>query len=187
MDAKNRAVLISAVLAAIVLVTCLVLDAPPMMYLLMLGVGVVVYFIVAPVIREAGKLESEGKIITRDVNFVETAQIFTISKVSMENLIAAMKNEGLPFAGLEWKTSSDAMGFKYNGWSAQMTKTDGDDTHDIYRFSFTQWQTMRYGTAADITQMNQLLTAIEKAFIKLDSSAKVKTERLKVQTKNKFF
>jgi hypothetical protein len=186
MNPKRNVIIACAVMALIAVITCLALDAPPLVYLILIGVGVVVYFMVAPMVKQAGKLFDEGKIITRDPNFVETAQIFTISKVGTENLIAALKNEGLPFAGLEWKTASDAMRFEYSGWSAQMVKVDCDDSHDKFKFNFTQWQTMKYATVVDITQMNQLLTAIEKAFIKLDSSAKVQTERNKVNTKTVF-
>lgn len=180
--------IVLSVIAVIMVVTCLAFDAPPMIYLLCFGVLVIVFFITAPLFKQADELLSSGKIITRDPSFVETAQVFSLSKVSMDSLIAAMKSEGLPFAGLEWKTSDGAMRFRYNGWAAQMVKIDNDDgSHDKFRFSFTGWQTLKYSAVMDITQMNQLLTAIEKAFIRLDHSTKVATERVKIQTKNSFF
>jgi hypothetical protein len=176
-----------AVFAAIMLVTCLALDAPGIMYLICLGIIVFVYFVTAPIFKQAEALQSEGKIVKRDPNFVETAQIFTFSKVSMDDIIAALKKEGLPFAGLEWKATDNAFGFIYSDWAAQIVKTNGDEAHDIFTFSFTQWKTMKYSVVSNITQMNQLLTAIEKAFLKFDSNTKVRAERVKVNTKNSFF
>jgi len=153
-----------------------------MAYLIIFGIFVVLYFICAPLYKQAAELQAQGKIITRNPNFVETAQIFILSNVSMENIIAALKAEGLPFAGLEWKTGDDAMGFWYDKWTAQVVKIDSDDDRDRYKFNFTEWQPYA-GTAVNSTQMNQLLTAIEKAFIKLDSNTKVQTERIKFNTK----
>ena len=186
MNPKNRVIIAVAVMALIAIVTCLAMDAPPMVYFLLLVVGVVVYFIVAPIVKEAGKLHAEGKIVTRDAGFMKNAQTFTVSKVSTDTLISAMKKEGLPFARLDWKAGEDAMTFSYNQWAAQMVRSSGDDGHDKFRFSFTGWQTMKYGQAIDFTQMNQLLTAIEKAFIKLDPNTKVQTEQIKVNTKSSF-
>ena len=186
MNPKNSVLIASAVMALIAVVTCIAMDAPPIMYLTLLGMGVVVYLIVAPTVKNAAKLHTEGKTVTRDVNFTRNAQIFTLSKMPMDALISAMKNEGLPFDGLSWKAGEDAMSFSYNQWDAQMIKLPNDDEYDKFRFSFTGWQTMKYGQAVDITQMNQLLTAIEKAFIKLDPNTKVKTEQIKVNTKSSF-
>ncbi len=183
----KRLIIVLAVLGAIIIITCLVVGASPMMYFIFLGMLVVAGVIAAPIYKHAEAMLKDGKIIKRDASFMESAQTFTIKSVSMEDLIAALKQEGLPFAGLEWKTGNQAMGFRYSGWTAEMVKLAGDGSRDKYKFSFTQWQTMRYGNAVNATQMNQLLTAIEKAFIKLDPSAKVSTERIQVKTKSSFF
>ena len=187
MSVKTRVLIISAILAGIFFITLLAYDAPPILYLMIPGVGILVYFLAAPAVKAASRLESDGKIVTRNPDFVETAQIFKLSKVSIAEITTMLKKEGLPFSGLEWRTSDDAMGFQYNGWTAQFYKVDSDDEHDRYRFNFTQWQTVRYSIVTDIVQMNQLLTAIEKALIKLDPSTKVQTERLKHRTSNRFF
>ena len=183
----RRMIIVLAVLGAIILVTCLAMGAPPMVYLICLVVLVVVGFFVAPLFKQADEMFASGAIIKRDAKFMENAQIFTLSNVSTETLIAAMKNAGLPFAGLEWKTGNDAMGFRYSDWTAQLIKLDGGDGFDSYEFGSLQWQTMQYGGIVSITQMNQLLTAIEKAFLKIDSNTKVRTERGKVNTKSSFF
>jgi hypothetical protein len=176
-----------AVIGGIMIVTCLAIGAPPMMYLIMLGILAVVGFFTAPLFKQADEMLASGKIINRDPSFRENIEIFTLSKTSTESLIAAMKNEGLPFAGLEWKTGTDAMGFSYSDWTAQLVKLDGNDVFDKYEFRFLQWQEGRGGGSITITQMNQLLTAIEKAFISLDPNTKVQIERAKITTKTKFF
>jgi hypothetical protein len=186
MNPKRNAIIVGTVIALIAIITCIAADAPPIMYLILIGMGAVVFFIVAPIIKQSSEMLNEGKIITRDANFMKNAQIFTLSKVSIESLVAAMKTEGLPFAGLAWKAGNNTMTFSYNQWAAQMIKLPGDDGYDKFRFSFTRWQTMKYGQAVDFTQMNQLLTAIEKALLKLDPSTKVQTEQIKVNTKSSF-
>ena len=175
-----------AVFGVIMIGTCIALDAPTIVYFICFGILGAVYFITAPLFKAADNLLSSGMIITRDADFMKNAQIFMLSKMSMDTLISAMKKEGLPFDGLSWKAGEDAMSFSYNQWDAQMIKLPNDYEYDKFRFSFTGWQTMKYGQAVDITQMNQLLTAIEKAFIKLDPNTKVKTEQIKVNTKSSF-
>ncbi|MDR2558067.1 MAG: hypothetical protein LBC86_00770 [Oscillospiraceae bacterium] len=183
----KRLFIVMAVLGAIIIVTCLVAGASPMMYFIFIGMLVVIGIFLAPLFKQADEMLASGKIINRDANFMENVQRFNLSKVSQENLIAAMKKEGLPFAGLEWKTGDGVMGFKYADWTAKLIKLDGDDNSDRYEFGFLNWQTNKYGGSVTFTQMNQLLTAIEKAFIKLDPNTKVQTERGKIKTKSSFF
>ena len=182
----KRMFVVLGVIFAIIAITFIALGEP-MGILIGFGICVVVGFFVAPLFKQADEMFASGAIIKRDAGFMENIQRFTLSKASAENLIAAMKNEGLPFAGLEWKTGNDAMGFKYSDWTAQLVKLDGDANSDRYEFGFLQWQTNQYGGSVTVTQMNQLLTAIEKAFLKLDPNTKVQTERGKVKTKSSFF
>ena len=181
----KRLFIILLVLGSIMIITCLALDAPPMLYLICLGIIAGVGFFVAPLFKQADEMFASGAIIRRDANFMENVQRFTLSKVGMDNLIAAMKNEGLPFSGLEWKTGNGDMGFRYKDWTAHLVKLDGGDNTDKYEFGFSQWQTNKYGVT--LMQMNQLLTAIEKAFFKLDSNTIVQTKRGKIYTKSSFF
>jgi hypothetical protein len=184
----KRLFIVLAVIGGIMFITCLAIDAPPLVYFVLIGILVFVGFLTAPIFKQADELKADGKIINRDPSFVESAQIFTLSSISKDTLVTALKNEGLPFNGLEWKTSGDSFGFSYNRWTAQMVKLDCEATNlSRYKFSFTGWQTMSHGTIIDIMQMNQLLTAIEKAFIKLDQNTKVKTERIKVNTNSSIF
>ncbi len=177
------------ILGAIMVVTCVAVEAPGIVYLIVLGILAVVGFFLAPMFKQADAMLSSGQIIQRDPGFVEMAQTFTLAKATQEEIVAAFKREGLPFAGLEWKTAEGAMGFRYNGWTAEIISLGSADGRDRYRFSFTGWRTVGSSchTVADITQMNQLLTAIEKAFLKLDSSTKVQTERIKVKSQSKLF
>jgi len=190
MNPKGRLLLVMGVLAAICVVIALAMNAPPFMYIVFLVIFAVMYFIFAPIYKQAAEqgaaLMAEGRIINRDADFMKNAQTFTLAKISMDSLISAMKNEGLPFAELEWKTGADAMTFKGSDWDAQMVKTENSNGLDSYRFSFLQWNQVQYGGASNFTQMNVLLTAIEKAFLKLDPNTKVQTERIKINTNSKF-
>ena len=190
MNPKGKLLVVMGVLAAICIVTALAMGAPPFMYIVFLVMFAVLYFIFAPIYKQAAEqgaaLMNEGRIINRDQDFMKNAQIFTLSSVSMESIVATLKNEGLPFDGLEWRTGADAMTFKGSDWDAQMVKLESSEGRDKYQFSFLQWETMQYGGAVNFTAMNVLLTAIEKAFLKLDPNTKVQTERIKVNTNSKF-
>jgi hypothetical protein len=190
MNPKVKLLLVMGVLATICVVTALVMNAPPFMYLIFIGIFVFLYFIFAPIYKQAAEqgaaLMKEGLIITRDAEFMKNAQTFSLSKVSMDDLIVAIKNMGLPFDGLEWKTGEGVMTFKCSTWDAQMVKLESSDGRDRWKFSFLSWDEMRYGGASSFTAMNVLLTAVEKAFISLDPNTKVQTERIKVNTNSKF-
>jgi len=190
MNPKGKLLLVMGVLAAICVVTALAMNAPPFMYIVFLVIFAVMYFIFAPIYKQAAEqgaaLMAEGRIINRDSEFMKNAQTFSLSKVSMDEIITAMKNKGLPFDGLEWKTGDGVMTFKGSDWDAQMVKLESGDNRDKWKFSFLSWNEMKYGGATSFTAMNVLLTAVEKAFISLDPSTKVQTERIKVNTNNKF-
>ena len=158
-------IIVLGVIFGVIAITFLALDEPRGIWI-GLGLIIVVGLIVAPSFKKADNLFASGAIIQRDAKFMENVQKFTFKNVSAESLIAAMKNEGLPFPGLEWKTGNDAMGFKYSDWTAQLVKINGDDNAAAYEFGFLQWQTNSYGGSVTFTQMNQLLAVIEKAFLK---------------------
>ena len=181
----KRMFIVLGVIFAIVAITFLALDMPGGVWI-GLGIVVVVGFIVAPLFKQADEMLASGAIINRDANFMENVQRFSLSMISTESLITAMKNEGLPFPGLEWKTGNDAMSFKYSDWTAQLIKVESNDDFARYEFKFLQWKANQYGGSVTLTQMNQLLTTIEKAFINLDSNTKVQSERAKISTKSSF-
>ena len=182
----KRMFIVLGVIFAIIAITFLALDEPRGVWI-GLGIVVVVGFFVAPLFKQADELFASGAIIKRDANFMENVQRFPLSMISTESLITAMKNEGLPFPGLAWKIGEDAMEFRYSDWTAQLIKLDCGDDFARYEFKFLQWKTDQYGGSVTFTQMNQLLTAIEKAFLKLDANTKVQTERAKTNTKSSFF
>jgi|GEM_PF-5908007 len=190
MDPKGKLLLVLGVIAAICIVVALAINAPPFMYLVFLVIFAVLYFIFAPIYNQAAEqgesLMKDGLIINRDIDFMKDAQTFSLSNISMNTLIAAMKNNGLPFDGLEWKTGENVMTFTYRTWDAQMVKLDDNDDGVRWEFSFLSWERMQYGGAVDFTPMNMLLTAVEKSFVALDSNTKIQTERIKINTNSKF-
>ena len=190
MNPKSKLMLVMGVLAVICVVTALAMNAPPFIYVVFIGIFAVLYFIFSPIYTQAAEqgnaLIEAGMIIHRDAEFMKNAYIFSLSKIDMDDLIAAMKDEGLPFAELEWKTGTDAMTFRGSHWDAQMVKLESGEAGDQYQFKFLQWEIMPYGGATHFTQMNILLTAIEKAVLKLDPHTTVQTERIKIETNSRF-
>jgi len=181
----KRMFVVLGVIFAIIAITGLALGETMVIWI-GLGIVVVVGFFVAPLFKQADTMLASGQIIKRDADFMKNSQTFTISRVGMDALINAIKDKGLPYDGLEWKTGDGVMTFKSRYWEAQMIKLDSDDSCDKWQFTFLSWEEGSYGSATGHTEMNAVMTAIEKAFIALDPNTKVQTERIKVNTKSKF-
>ena len=135
------------------------------------------------------RLVDEGKIIKRKVSFVETAEIFTLKEADYSKLIPELKAMDISGTGVSWEgySAKQLVVFRSShGWSAQLSLDEDNEDQYKYRFQFTKWQT-RKGAIWRIDTMNMLLTSIEKAFLRLDSSTQVETELLKLKTRSKFF
>jgi len=178
-------IIVLGVIFAIVAITGLALGETMFIWI-GLGIVVVVGFFVAPLFKQADAMFASGQIIKRDADFMKNSQTFTISRVGMDALIAAIKDKGLPYEGLEWRTGDGVMTFKSRYWEAQMIKLDSDDNCDKWQFTFLSWEETKYGSAISHTEMNAVMTAVEKAFIALDPNTKVQTERIKVNTNSRF-
>ena len=142
-------------------------------------------------LKQRGKINElleEGRMIKRDISFVETAELFTLATVSFDGLIEAVKKMDLSGTGVSIDSNStkQALLFKSTGWSAQLYRMEEDGDKSIYCFSFLNWRTYR-GIPQDHIQMNILLTEIEKAFLRIDPNTQVQTSKLKLNTKTSFF
>ena len=151
---------------------------------LAIGIGVIIGLNKSKAIRQ---LMKEGRTIKRQITFVETAEIFTLSAGEYNRIIDTIK--GMDFSGtgvaVESNKDKQAVLFKSNGWAAQLYRMETDGDKDIYCFNFTKWQTYR-GIPQNHIQMNILLTELEKAFLRIDPGTKVENARLKTNTKTNF-
>ena len=67
-----------------------------------------------------------------------------------------------------------------------MVQNDADGKN-IWYFSFMNWKEDRYGLPEDVTEMNILVTGIEKIFLSIDPNTEVKNTPIQTKTKTKFF
>lgn len=145
------------------------------------AVVVLVAIIVRNTKREKSMAE-DGLIIERRHNFVKQAEIFT-TKASIPDFHAAFEKMDKPPMGLTWDGDSrKGLYFKTNlGFEAQLLAMNSDSDAHRYQFNFTKWRTYN-GTPQYITEMNALVTAVEKAFLSVDPSTKVETQDMKVKS-----
>ena len=127
---------------------------------------IVVAFLVLGVLVAANsahtnELIKEGKAIKRETEFYKNEEFFTaaipantaIEKISQVNVNGVKAAAGRLRSG-----------------------------HIGYRFAFTGWKT-RNGGVYGYSEMNMLITAVEKALLAIDPDAVVETNRMKVKSK----
>ncbi|MDY2872444.1 MAG: hypothetical protein SOT57_07910 [Eubacteriales bacterium] len=143
--------------------------------------GIVIYFS----LKSQKQLLADGKIICRRIDFMESAEEFTLSAVDPAQVTEAVK--AIDYAEMRTKMqgSNEQQLFKFTGstWSAQLHKLRDNGTQVVYRFEFTSWKT-RNGMPCDALSMNKLTTAVEKIFLSLDPNTQVRTVPLEFKTKH---
>jgi len=138
--------------------------------------------------KRNNRLIAEGKIIKRDISFVETAETFTLTDADFSKMVAALKTIDISgFASWDSKGATQTVTFQSgHGWAAQLNALKNDGDAHRYRFQFTDWQTRR-GVPLRLDTMNMLITAIEKMILSLDSNTQVEMTRFKTKSKSSFF
>jgi len=139
--------------------------------------------------RSAGNQFMEaGRMIKRDISFVETAEVFTLSETDFKNIVDMIKKADLSDTGVSAESNSEKqiVLFKAKGWAAQLHRLVEEREKCAYCFTFTAWQTYR-GMPQNHVQMNLLLTAIEKVFLSIDPNTQVQASRTKTKSKSSFF
>lgn len=143
--------------------------------------GFVFYFS----LKSQKQLLADGKIIGRRIDFMESAEEFTLSAVDPAQVTEAVK--AIDYAEMRTKMqgSNEQQLFKFTGstWSAQLHKLRDNGTQVVYRFEFTSWKTHN-GMPRDALSMNKLTTAVEKIFLSLDPNTQVRTVPLEIKTKH---
>jgi hypothetical protein len=140
--------------------------------------------------QRVNRLISEGKMIKRDGEFWNFAEIFTISSVDYDRVLAEINNTDFS----EFKVTmypnnggNKQVVFKSSyEWNAEILFLDESNGKYRYRFDFTAWNTHR-GLPLRSDTMNMMETKVEKMFLKLDPQAKVDTEEMKLKTKTRLF
>ena len=147
--------------------------------------GVIIAAAVGVGLKRNKRLIEEGKIIKRDISFIECAEIFVLKNADFEAVLSKLR-ESILDEKLSWSKREGGVVFKSgHGWTAQLTLNEQNaDTYE-YCFLFSAWQT-RKGMPIGAETMNMLLTSVEKAFLSIDPDTQVNSVRQKLKTKTSF-
>lgn len=128
-------------------------------------------------------LKAEGKIVDRSLNFAEKGEEFT-AKIGSYTALKEQLLKLVKICAMEGNTSS-VVKFQSKCYAARLLRVDFDEPSGIgiFRFEFTRWKEGDY-TYVDNTEMNMLMTAVEKAFLNLDPNTGVKKYNLSTKTKH---
>ena len=129
---------------------------------------------------------SEGKMIKRSGDFYQEASEFTLKSIPDEQIAEAIKKIPCSEIGVSKKGDTGRAIFTSSNFEAELVRKSSEPGKMVYQFQFTHWRERR-GVLYGVNYMNMLLTSIEKMFLELDPTAKVRTWKLKTSTKVKFF
>lgn len=159
-----------------------------------MSTGIILLVLIAFVIvvgyfayQKQKQLLDEGKIISRDYGFEDYAEIFTIKDVSFDEIWDALKKADYSgkVSGNVDKANERVL-YKGVDWEAHLYHMKNEDDRNAYCFEFTRWST-RKGMTQSATDMNIVLTTIEKVFIGIDPDAQVSKRKNITKSKPKFF
>ncbi len=140
--------------------------------------------------KRADSLIAEGKMIKRDMDFWNFAEIFTLSSVDYKKLRSEIND--MDFSEFKITSYPDNGGkseilFKSGyEWNARILYLGESEGRNKFRFEFTTWNTYN-GLPMRSDTMNMMETKIEKMFLKLDPNTVVETVENKIETKHKLF
>lgn len=131
-------------------------------------------------------LLSKGKIINRPKDFVEYAELFTLKPITKEQFIAAVETQIKPNTRARAEGNSNLITMSLGiDITAELKLIEHTEEKSVYRFNFTHWKS-KHGSPENVTEMNILLTTVEKMFIGIDPNTQVSTVRIDVKTKRSF-
>ena len=132
--------------------------------------------------REQNQLIAEGKILRRQYDFAESAELFALSPADPREVAEAV--QAFDYEDMRVRMQPDGEnGFHFAGpgWTARLYRLLGPAQEAVYRFEFLKWKT-RNGLLSDYVNMNKLLTAMEKMFLAMDPQTQVSTVKLETKT-----
>jgi len=133
-----------------------------------LALAIIIIFIVVVAVVAKSRAEkqiAEGKTIKRDISFVRTAEIFTLTGVTTAMVAEKLKALNYSEIGAAVEGSKGTYHFKGRGnWAAQLSLIEQEGEIYKYKFQFTRWETS-HNLPMHADRMNMLLTSVEKMFL----------------------
>ena len=153
--------------------------------ILILAISAVLFYIMY--LRQK-KLVDSGQIIKRDSSYMEKAHIFTLTNGDWPRVWEELRTADYHGTCSGTKDSTRPLVlYKGVNWTAELYKCGTvEGEKDTYRFQFTHWET-RQGLIQYESDMNTLLTTVEKTFLKIDPQTQVSEQAIDIKTKTKFF
>lgn len=159
------------------------------------GIGAIIYGIIFYLnASKKNKLKAENKIIDRDAIFFKREHFFETSTSNLREIGEAMDKGVLSSEGISFEPNYEHgiivfhNNVAYGTFGAGLRAAGNAD--GVYRYSFKidAWrETNGAITRQDFFNANVLLTAIEKAFLRLDPQTKVSDQATKITSKHKLF
>lgn len=156
-------------------------------WVLILGIVVIAVILGYFSAQKQKELLSEGKIAKRDMGFEDYAEIFTIRDVSFSEIWAELKTAD--YSGKvngSADVANERVVYKGSDWEAHLYHMKEEQERNAYCFEFLKWRTHN-GITQSATDMNIVLTTIEKVFLKIDPNTQVSKRKNITKSKPKFF
>lgn len=156
---------------------------PPLAFIIIVSAFAIGIYIGLAQAKKTKQLIADGKIIKRDLQFHKMRETFSLNIPEGVNLDDEIKSIITPEMHINHgKSDSGVYVFQGYDWKASLKPVQTENGTD-YEFNFLKWKNQKYGTPNNSNQMNLLLTAVEKMFLKLDPNTVVTTKLNKVNVK----
>lgn len=130
---------------------------------------------------------NSGTIIQRGTNFHENVQTYTLKRCLFKSLVETIKQQDLDIdIDIDINFEDNIIYFKDVDWTASLKEIKNhDDSASKYVFKFHNKHTSTYNiNRIDINiRMNKLTTAVDRAFLLIDSYTKVCVSKHFMETK----
>ena len=140
--------------------------------------------------QRANRLIAEGKMIKRDGEFWNFAEIFTLTGVNYERVLNAVNNTDFSeYKVTQYPDNGDRKEILFKSsyeWNAVISMQSEENDVYKYRFEFVAWNTHR-GLPLRSDTMNMMETKVEKMFLGLDPHATVEMVENKLKTRQRLF
>ncbi|MBQ9438125.1 MAG: hypothetical protein IJU50_07305 [Lachnospiraceae bacterium] len=138
--------------------------------------------------KERNQKIAAGLIKDRKEGFENYAEIFRISNFSPEEVLQALLSADYAQKALvERIEGKAALSYKGAGWKAQLYHDSQEPAQNTYRFELLEWYTKIKGIDDGPYDRDLVLTAVEKAFEKLDPALYLATEQIDVKHRYRLF
>jgi hypothetical protein len=133
-----------------------------------------------------------GKIIKRNDDFYEQTHTFTTRVASLADVGGAINQAVLAEVKVSFESNYSRGFIRFRAsnlsgmFNASLQAAGQSGGAYFYRFSLENWNENKIGVPR-VVGANELLTAIEKAFILLDPDTAVQRQRNEIKSKSSFF